>query len=57
MKARMLIDLNEHIKKGDEPPEGDEKRFIRAGIAEEVKPAKKVPARKKAAPKKKAAKK
>lgn len=53
----MLIDLNEHIKKGDEPPEGDEKRFIRAGIAEEVKPAKKVPARKKAAPKKKAAKK
>ena len=50
MQTRMLIDLNETVKKGDPAPRGSEKRYIRAGIAEVVKPA----APKKAATKRKA---
>lgn len=57
MQTRMLIDLNETVKKGHPAPEGMEKRYIRAGIAEEVKPKAAAPAaapKKKSAPKRKA---
>ena len=36
MNARMLVDLNERIRRGDAPPKGQEARFVRAGLAEEV---------------------
>lgn len=52
MQTKMLVDLNETVRKGDPAPKGQEARFIRAGLAEKVKPA---PA-KVAAPKKAKAK-
>lgn len=39
MQTKMLIDLNETIRKGDPAPKGQEARYIRAGLAEKVKPA------------------
>ncbi len=56
----MLVDFNEHIKKGDAPPKGREAHFVKVGLAAKVeKPVSvaasavpKVPALKKAAGKK-----
>lgn len=36
MKAEMLVRYNSEIDKGDAPPEGQEARFVRAGLAEYV---------------------
>lgn len=52
MQTKMLVDLNETVRKGDPAPKGQEARFVRAGLAAKVSPA---PA-KTAAPKKAKAK-
>lgn len=35
---RMLVDYNEHIRKGDAPPKGLEEKFVKAGLAERCMP-------------------
>lgn len=59
MEAKMLVDFNEHIRKGDAPPKGREAHFVKIGLAEKVEkaPAATPPVVKKPAPKKPAAKK
>lgn len=36
MQTKMLVDLNETVRKGDPAPKGQEARFVRAGLAEKV---------------------
>lgn len=36
MQTKMLVDLNETVRKGDPAPKGQEARFVRAGLAAKV---------------------
>ena len=38
MKARMLVAVSDKVRKGDQPPAHLAAKYVRVGLAEEIKP-------------------